>query len=68
MAFETSVASGSTGLGACAARRSLGAGRAAAIGDDGANDLLVSEVVRANETQVWFRSEHLVAGPLVHAR
>jgi starvation-inducible DNA-binding protein len=36
-------------------------------GDDGTNDLLVSEVVRTNELQVWFLSEHLVAEPLVHA-
>ena len=42
--------------------------RAAAIGDDGTNDLLVSEVLRTNETQVWFLSEHLVAGPLAQAR
>ncbi len=37
-------------------------------GDDGTNDLLISEVVRTNETQVWFVSEHLVALPLVHAK
>ena len=30
-------------------------------GDSGTNDLLVSEVLRANELQVWFVSEHLVA-------
>jgi starvation-inducible DNA-binding protein len=30
-------------------------------GDSGTNDLLVSEVVRCNELQVWFLSEHLVA-------
>ena len=30
-------------------------------GDSGTNDLLVSEVVRTNELQVWFLSEHLVA-------
>jgi starvation-inducible DNA-binding protein len=36
-------------------------------GDDGTNDLLVSEVIRTNELQVWFLSEHLVAEPLVHA-
>ena len=30
-------------------------------GDAGTNDLLVSEVVRCNELQVWFLSEHLVA-------
>ena len=36
-------------------------------GDDGTNDLLVSEVVRTNEAQVWFISEHLVDVPLVKA-
>lgn len=30
-------------------------------GDSGSNDLLVSQVVRTNELQVWFLSEHLVA-------
>lgn len=30
-------------------------------GDSGTNDLLVSQVVRCNELQVWFLSEHLVA-------
>lgn len=30
-------------------------------GDDGTNDVLVSEVLRTNELQVWFLSEHLVA-------
>jgi starvation-inducible DNA-binding protein len=35
--------------------------------DDGTNDLLVSNVIRTNEMQVWFISEHLVDGPLVHA-
>ena len=30
-------------------------------GDSGTNDLLVSEVLRTNELQVWFLSEHLVA-------
>ncbi len=29
-------------------------------GDDGTNDLLVSDVVRTNELQTWFTSEHLV--------
>jgi len=37
-------------------------------GDDGTADLLVSQVVRTNEAQVWFASEHLVDTPLVHAR
>ena len=30
-------------------------------GDPGTDDLLVSDVVRTNELQVWFLSEHLVA-------
>ena len=41
--------------------------RAAEDGDDGTNDLLVSSVIRTNEMQVWFVSEHLVDAPLVHA-
>lgn len=41
--------------------------RASEIGDDGTNDLVVSEVLRRNELQVWFISEHLVDMPLVHA-
>lgn len=36
-------------------------------GDDGTNDLLVSEVIRTNELQVWFIAEHLVETPLVRA-
>jgi starvation-inducible DNA-binding protein len=36
-------------------------------GDDGTNDLLVSNVIRTNEMQVWFIAEHVVDGPLVHA-
>src|SRR5215469_14252110 len=42
--------------------------RASAIGDDGTNDLVVSEVLRTNELQVWFLSEHLVNVPLVEAK
>src|SRR5580698_7252237 len=34
-------------------------------GDDGTNDLLVSQVIRSNELQVWFLAEHLVDVPLV---
>jgi starvation-inducible DNA-binding protein len=34
--------------------------KAADMGDDGTNDLLVSDVVRTNEKQVWFLAEHLV--------
>src|SRR5881296_2602006 len=41
--------------------------RASLIGDDGTNDLVVSEVLRTNELQVWFLSEHLVNVPLVEA-
>jgi starvation-inducible DNA-binding protein len=41
--------------------------RASQIGDDGTNDLVVSEVLRTNELQVWFLSEHLVDVPLVKA-
>src|SRR6202162_2192651 len=33
--------------------------QAGEIGDDGTNDLLVSEVIRTNELQVWFLSEHV---------
>jgi starvation-inducible DNA-binding protein len=39
---------------------------ASEVGDDGTNDLLVSDVIRSNELQVWFLSEHLVAMPLTH--
>src|SRR5579872_1474151 len=31
-------------------------------------DLLISDVLRTNELQVWFVSEHLVEMPLVHAK
>jgi starvation-inducible DNA-binding protein len=41
--------------------------RASELGDDGTNDLVISDVLRANELQVWFLSEHLVDVPLVHA-
>ncbi len=37
-------------------------------GDSGTSDLLVSDVVRTNEMQVWFLAEHLVDMPLVQAR
>lgn len=33
---------------------------AAERGDDGTNDLLVSQIVRSNEKQSWFVGEHLV--------
>lgn len=38
----------------------LAAKEASVGGDDGTNDLLVSNVIRTNELQVWFVSEHLV--------
>jgi len=41
--------------------------QAAAGGDDGTNDLLVSQVIRTNELQVWFLAEHLVDVPVVRA-
>jgi starvation-inducible DNA-binding protein len=41
--------------------------QAAKQGDDGTNDLLVSSVIRTNESQVWFVAEHVVDTPLVHA-
>src|SRR3984957_5526740 len=41
--------------------------QATQAGDDGTNDLLVSDVIRTNELQVWFIAEHLVDVPLVRA-
>ena len=40
---------------------------AADAGDDGTNDLLVSDVVRTNELRVWFIAEHVVDVPLARA-
>jgi starvation-inducible DNA-binding protein len=34
-------------------------------GDQGTNDLAVSDVLRPNEQQSWFLSEHLVEMPLI---
>ncbi|MGI4880113.1 MAG: Dps family protein [Janthinobacterium lividum] len=34
-------------------------------GDDGTNDLLVSNIIRTNEPQVWFIAEHLAETTLV---
>src|SRR5881392_1644087 len=39
--------------------------QAAEAGDDGTNDLLVSDVIRTNELQVWFVSDDLGNRPLV---
>ncbi len=41
--------------------------QASDAGDEGTNDLLVSDVIRTNELQVWFLAEHLVDVPLVRA-
>lgn len=41
---------------------------ASELGDDGTNDLLVSNVLRSNEMQTWFLSEHLVDAGLVKAK
>jgi starvation-inducible DNA-binding protein len=40
---------------------------AAQGGDDGTNDLIVSDVPRRNELQVWFVAEHVVEVPLTPA-
>ncbi|MFD4633493.1 Dps family protein [Streptomyces sp. NPDC058284] len=43
------------------------AARTAELGDDGTNDVLVSQVIRTGELQTWFLAEHLVDTPLVRA-
>jgi starvation-inducible DNA-binding protein len=43
------------------------ADRSSKVGDHGTNDMVVSDVLRVNELQSWFVSEHLVDTPLVHA-
>jgi starvation-inducible DNA-binding protein len=42
--------------------------QAAEHGDDGTNDLIVGDIIRKNETQVWFVAEHIVDTPLVRAQ
>lgn len=37
------------------------------MGDDGTNDMLVSQVIRTGELQSWFLAEHLVDTPLVRS-
>src|SRR5262245_5881265 len=44
-----------------------GADKAAQVGDQGTNDVLISDVLRTNELQTWFIAEHLVDTPLVRA-
>ena len=46
---------------------SSAARKASEMGDDGTNDLLAGDVLRTNEMQVWFLSEHLVDVPTVRA-
>jgi starvation-inducible DNA-binding protein len=41
--------------------------QASEIGGDGTNDLRVSEIIRMDESQVWYLAEHVVPEPLVHA-
>jgi starvation-inducible DNA-binding protein len=41
--------------------------RSTKLGDAGTNDMVVSDVLRTGELQVWFLSEHLVEAPLVEA-
>lgn len=41
------------------------AARVSELGDDGTNDILVSDVIRTGELQAWFLAEHLVDTPLV---
>ena len=43
------------------------AAKTAELGDDGTNDLIVSNVIRTGELQTWFLAEHLVDTPLVRA-
>lgn len=41
--------------------------QASDAGDEGTNDLVISDVLRTNELQAWFVAEHVVDTPLVHA-
>ncbi len=41
--------------------------QAAESGDEGTNDLYVSDLIRTGEKQVWFLAEHLVDAPTVRA-
>lgn len=42
--------------------------RSQELGDDGTNDLIVSDIIRTHEMEVWFIGEHLVEMPLVQAK
>ena len=41
--------------------------RSTKLGDAGTNDMVVSDVLRTGELQIWFLSEHLVSEPLADA-
>jgi starvation-inducible DNA-binding protein len=41
---------------------------AATAGDDGSGDLIAGGIIRRNELQAWFVAEHVVSGPLTHAK
>jgi len=41
------------------------AARTVEFGDDGTNDLIVSDVIRTGEMEAWFLAEHLVDVPVV---
>jgi starvation-inducible DNA-binding protein len=43
------------------------AAKVAQLGDDGSNDIIVSDVIRTGELEAWFLAEHLVDTPLVRA-
>lgn len=43
------------------------AARVVENGDDGTNDMLISNVIRTNELEAWFLAEHLVDTPIVRA-
>ena len=44
-----------------------GAAQADESGDDGTNDLLVSDIIRTNEPQVWFLAEHVAETTLLRS-
>jgi starvation-inducible DNA-binding protein len=44
------------------------AAKSAGLGDDGTNDLLVSQIIRTGELQAWMLAEHLVDTPLVRIK
>lgn len=49
----------------CLAYMRPAASEAAEYGDDGTNDLIVSDLIRIHEAQVWFIAEHLASTRLL---